>query len=204
MKNNFSQYGKSKFNESQKMKSNSGGAKGFSSLYSEKDQKFNFRKNNINVNKKISEFINEEDLDLYHKNIPLDNDHVILEKTELLNFFGVLNFRVKKYNKNLLEKAFDCIYNKYLEKESKLQMLAFGCLVKKDKFLLDLERLSKEVIRRANSKQESIFRINKVFNSKKKYCLNMIRLFCSGNIMDYSNLSITDAGTYVGNIIFLY
>lgn len=100
--------------------------------------------------------------------------------SEFFNFYGVLNFKVKKFNKSLLKEAFDEIYERACDVESKHRMLAYGTLVKKDNTLLHLSRLATEVNRRFNIRNQTLFRMTKGLSGKAKICLRMMKLFRRG------------------------
>ena len=100
---------------------------------------------------------------------------------EFFNFYGVLNFKVKKFNKVLLNEAFGNIYERACDVESRHRMLAFGTLIKKDYSLLQLSRLATEVNRRYNIKNQNLFRITKGLMNKAKICLRMLRMFRTGH-----------------------
>ena len=119
----------------------------------------------------------------------------------MLNFFGVLNFKIKRHNKKLIEYAFENLFNKAVKVESRLHVYAFGSILKKDLLFDNLKRLSTEVNRRYNIKNQFIFKFSKSLNTKKKKCLKILRVFAAGNLMDYTNMSVTDAATYVGKNI---
>jgi hypothetical protein len=125
-----------------------------------------------------------------------------LDHTELLNFFGVLNFKIKRYNRKMLLSAFDNIFNRVACMDAQMQMFAFGNIIKKDLFFDHLDRVATEVNRRYNIKNQIIFKIAKNFNTKKKKVLKALRYFSSGNYVDYTNMSVTDAATYVGILLY--
>ena len=118
-------------------------------------------------------------------------------RPEFFNFYGVLNFKVRKYNKSRVSKAFDLIYERACDVDSKIRLFAFASLLKKDHVLLQLARLGTEVNRRFNAKNQNLFRMSKSLNTKKKICMRMFFRFLgpTGNQMD-----VSDAGTYVGNL----
>ena len=121
---------------------------------------------------------------------------------EFFNFYGVLNFKVRKFNKVQLNEAFNNIFERACNVESRHRMLAFGTLVKKDHCLLQLSRLATEVNRRFNIKNQNLFRIAKKLMNKAKICLRMLRLFRTGNHQRMSPMM--NKNQYNGNYTFLY
>lgn len=126
------------------------------------------------------------------------------DQGELLNFFGVLNFKIKRYNKKLLLNAFDMIFNRVASMDAKMQVFAFGNIIKKDLFFDHMNRIATEVNRRYNIKNQFIFKIAKSLNTKKKKMLKMLRHFNLGNYVDYTDMSVTDAATYVGRFLYYF
>lgn len=125
----------------------------------------------------------------------------LYNRSEFFNFYGVLNFKVRKYNKRLLAEAFERIFETACDIESKMRIFVFGTLVKKDNLIHHLARLSTEINRRFNIKNQCLFKMCKNLNIKKKICLRMFKLMRSGNNVNMSRLSITDANTYVGKLL---
>jgi hypothetical protein len=124
--------------------------------------------------------------------------------SEFFNFYGVLNFKVKKFNKVLLREAFSNIYDRACDVESHQRMFAFGTLVKKDNSLLQLSRLATEVNRRFNIRNQNLFRMTKGLNSKAKICLRMLKLFRKGNFQRPSPRQMGNHQSYIGEDIFLF
>lgn len=121
--------------------------------------------------------------------------------SEFFNFYGVLNFKVKKFNKGLLKDAFDLIFERACDVEGRHRMLAFGTLVKKDHTLLQLNRLATEVNRRFNIKNQNLFRMSKGITNKAKICLRMLRLFRKGSYQNRNRQS-NSPRSYMGKIRF--
>ena len=143
-------------------------------------QEQNFRKsghqqNSMSFRKKVGSQTNAH--------LPLNS---MYSSPEFFNFYGVLNFKVKKFNKVLLNEAFGNIYERACEVESRHRMLAFGTIMKKDYFLLQMSRLATEVNRRYNIKNQNLFRITKGLMNKAKICLRMLRMFRTGRQQRHS------------------
>jgi hypothetical protein len=124
--------------------------------------------------------------------------------SEFFNFYGVLNFKVKKFNKGLLKEAFDHIFERACDAESRHRMLAFGTLVKKDNTLLQLNRLATEVNRRYNIKNQNLFRMSKGVTNKAKACLRMLRLFRKGGFRNMPSHNKSSPRGYMGSFSFFY
>jgi hypothetical protein len=124
------------------------------------------------------------------------------DKSELLNFFGVLNFKIKRYNKKILLEAFDKIFDVAAKKDARMKVFAFGSIIRKDLVFDHLERMKIEVNRRVHIKNHFVFKIAKSLNTKKKKVFKVFRNLLLGNDIAYGNVSVTDAGTYVGNFVF--
>lgn len=119
-------------------------------------------------------------------------------RSELLNFFAVLNFKIKRYNKKLLTETFDRIFDRAACVDAKMQLFAFGSIIRKDLLFDHLDRVATEVNRRFNIKNHFVFKIAKSLNTKKKKVFRIFRNFSFGDGVGYGNVSVTDAGTYVG------
>lgn len=96
-------------------------------------------------------------------------------RPEFFNFYGVLNFKVRKYNRKLLKEAFEEIFERSVDFESRLKVFACGQLIKKDRFFMDLERLKNEVNRRNFIRKNTIFKLFHAQNMKRSEVLHAMR-----------------------------
>lgn len=131
------------------------------------------------------------------QNFPLNSKYT---SSEFFNFYGVLNFKVKKFNKGVVRDAFESIFDRACNVESRHRMLAFGMLVRKDNVLLNLNRLSTEVNRRFNIRNQNLFRISKGLKNKAKICLRMLKLFRTGELRHARRTPHKEQPSYAGRI----
>lgn len=124
--------------------------------------------------------------------------------SEFFNFYGVLNFKVKKFNKFLIKEAFDLIYDRACDMESRHRMFAYGTLVRKDNCLLQLSRLATEVNRRFNIRNQNLFRMAKGLTSKAKICLRMLKLFRKGQFSRGSPRNIEEHPRFIGTFYIIF
>ena len=120
---------------------------------------------------------------------------------ELINFFGVLNFKIQKYNKKLKFKSFDNIFQRAVSEELKAKLRVLGRDTKKDNFLLSLAKLSVEVNRRLHLKNHTIYKMNKGMILKRKLVLRIFRMFIRGMQYDPLSMRVSEINTYNGNSI---
>lgn len=160
-----------------------------------------FHQNNhfANVNAKPDTLSFRKKLSSSNHNFPTNPKYA---SSEFFNFYGVLNFKVKKFNKVLLREAFANIYDRACDVESHQRMFAFGTIVKKDHSLLQLSRLATEVNRRFNIRNQNLFRMTKGLNTKAKNCLRILRLFRKGNFKRPTPRNFGDHQSYIG-MLFL-
>lgn len=118
---------------------------------------------------------------------------------DMLNFLGILNFKVKKYNKKVVEKSFDLLFQKAVTDElfDRLRNLAFE--LKKEQFFFALAKMGIETNRRANIKSQTVYRLSKTLFLKKRWCLNFLRGRVPVDVpLNYNRANITDVNNYFG------
>lgn len=99
----------------------------------------------------------------------------IYARSEFFNFYGVLNFKVRKYNRRLVRQAFEDIFQRSVDFESRIKVFACGQLIKKDRFFLDLDRLKNEVNRRNFIRKNTIFKLYHAQNMKRSEVFHAFR-----------------------------
>ena len=99
----------------------------------------------------------------------------IYARSEFFNFYGVLNFKVRKYNRRLMRQAFEDIFERSVDFESRIKVFACGQLIKKDRFFMDLDRLKNEVNRRNFIRKNTIFKLYHALNMKRSEVFHAFR-----------------------------
>lgn len=118
----------------------------------------------------------------------------------LINFLGLLNFKIQKKNKKIILETFDKIYDRALTNELQENLFRISKNLKKDDFFFGLAKLSIEVNRRLNIKNLFIYKMNKIFTYKKKKALKIFRLMSRGISYDPEKISVSETNSFIGNL----
>lgn len=94
----------------------------------------------------------------------------------MFNFFGVLNFKLKKYNKSHLREAFEAIKDKSKDKYFHLLLKSTAMFLSKDNLILQLVKASIEVNRRNNIRNQTVFKMSRFLNLELKNVLRILTL----------------------------
>lgn len=109
------------------------------------------------------------------------------EKEDLFNFFGVLNFKIKKYNRDLMNQGFYEIKDKSRQEYFHLLLKSTALLASKDNIILQLVKLSIEANRRNNIRQQTVFKMSRYLNIRLKHILRILQMFSRSRARNYRN-----------------
>lgn len=99
---------------------------------------------------------------------------------DLFNFFGVLNFQVKKLNQRHLRDAFYKICDSSRDEYCNLLLQSTAQFLFRDSFVWDLSKLSIEVNRRDNLRQQAVFKMMRACGMRLKRVLRVLSLHAQG------------------------
>lgn len=119
-------------------------------------------------------------------------------RVEMLNFLGVLNFKIQKYNRKLIEKSFDWLFQKAVTEELIDKLRKLGQEMKKERMLAFLAKLGVESNRRMHLRNHSIFRLSKAMLTKKKWGLALLRQGTVSVQMDPNHANFGNVQNYFG------
>ena len=91
----------------------------------------------------------------------------------MFNFFGVLNFKIRKYNMGKMREAFWMIKNKSRQEYFHLLLKSTALFASKDNVILQVVKLSIEVNRRNNIRNQTVFKLSRYLTARMK---NAIRI----------------------------
>ena len=99
------------------------------------------------------------------------------QKEDLFNFFGVLNFKIRKYNKQKLRESFWMIMNRSRDEYFHLLLKSTALFASKDDFILQIVKLSIEANRRNNIRNQTVFKMSTSLNIRLKSVLHILASF---------------------------
>lgn len=99
------------------------------------------------------------------------------EKEDLFNFFGVLNFKIKKYNRSQMHEAFYLLQEKSRDEYFHLLLKSTGLFASKDNLILQMVKLGIEVNRRNNIRNQTVFKMSRFLNNRLKHIMRFISMF---------------------------
>lgn len=102
---------------------------------------------------------------------------MLRKKEDLFNFFGVLNFKIRRFNRNIMQRSFIAIEETARDKYFQLLLKSTALITFRDFFIAQVHDLSIEVNRRNNLKHQTMFKMSKNINGEMKMCLKVLRLF---------------------------
>ena len=120
---------------------------------------------------------------------------------EMLNFLGILNFKIQKYNRKQIDKSFDLLFHEAVTQELLDKLRRLGKGIKKENFFLSLAKLSVETNRRMHIRNQAMYKLSKSLLIKKKWCLNVLRDGQGNGDFDPTRVSIEDVNAYFGKKI---
>lgn len=119
-------------------------------------------------------------------------------RVEMLNFLGVLNFKVQKYNRKLIEKSFDLMFEEAVTEELLDRLRKLGQEVNKERMLGFLAKLGVETNRRMHIRNHAIFRLSKAILNKKKWSFALLRSRSGNPNPNTHQTNFADVNNYFG------
>ena len=125
-----------------------------------------------------------------------DNKQISMQ---MLNFLGVLNFKIQKYNKKLIDQSFDQLIHKAVTEEFFHILRNMARELKKEKFFVSIAKLGVETNRRMHIRNHSLYKLNKALLIKKKWCLQVLKNGLNGDsVFDPNQVNMGDVNNYFG------
>ena len=153
------------------------------------------KRNNSKITNE-SDFKNSSQKNNYDPAFQMNLDESKGLSMEMLNFLGILNFKLQKNIRKQKEKSFDMLFYKAVTEElfDRFRMLVHEA--RKEKFFLSLAKLGVETNRRMYVKNQTIYRMGQTLFMKKKWAFRMLLSGGHGQPFDPNQVKMVDVNAY--------